>query len=31
MGAGHDHGTGDIKHEKPLWWPFGHTTAILIS
>ena len=31
MGAGHDHGTGDIKHEKPLWWAFGLTTAFLIA
>ena len=23
MGAGHEHGTGDIKHEAPLWWAFG--------
>lgn len=20
MGAGHDHGISEIKHEKPLWW-----------
>ena len=23
MGAGHDHGISEIKHEKPLWWAFG--------
>ena len=31
MGAGHDHGTGEIKHEKPLWWAFGLTLAFLIA
>ncbi len=31
MGAGHDHGTGDIKHERPLWWAFGLTAAFLIA
>ena len=31
MGAGHDHGTGEIQHEKPLWWAFGLTTAFLIA
>jgi len=31
MGAGHDHGTGDIKHETPLWWAFGLTVAFLIA
>ena len=31
MGAGHDHGTGEIKHEQPLWWAFGLTTAFLIA
>ena len=31
MGAGHDHGTGEIEHEKPLWWAFGLTTAFLAA
>jgi len=31
MGAGHDHGTGQIAHEKPLWWAFGLTLAFLIA
>jgi cobalt-zinc-cadmium efflux system protein len=31
MGAGHDHGTGEIKHEQPLWWAFGLTAAFLIA
>jgi len=31
MGAGHDHGTSQIKHEKPLWWAFGLTSAFLIA
>lgn len=31
MGAGHDHGTGEIKHEKPLWIAFGLTVAFLIA
>lgn len=31
MGAGHDHGTSDIKHERPLWWAFGLTTTFLIA
>ncbi|BCT93902.1 cation diffusion facilitator transporter [Lysobacter helvus] len=31
MGAGHDHGTGEIQHERPLWWAFGLTTAFLIA
>lgn len=31
MGAGHDHGTGEIKHEKPLWWAFGLTLTFLIA
>ena len=31
MGAGHDHGTGEIKHEKPLWIAFGLTAAFLIA
>jgi cobalt-zinc-cadmium efflux system protein len=31
MGAGHDHGTGEIEHEKPLWWAFGLTAAFLVA
>lgn len=31
MGAGHDHGTGEIQHEKPLWWAFGLTATFLIA
>jgi len=31
MGAGHDHGSGEIKHETPLWWAFGLTLAYLIA
>ena len=23
MGGGHDHGTSEIRHERPLWWAFG--------
>ncbi|MBS0199842.1 MAG: cation transporter [Proteobacteria bacterium] len=31
MGAGHDHGTGKIEHETPLWWAFGLTAAFLVA
>lgn len=31
MGAGHDHGTTSIRHEKPLWWAFGLTAAFLVA
>ena len=31
MGAGHDHGAGEIKHEKPLWWAFGLTAGFLVA
>ncbi len=31
MGAGHDHGGGEIKHERPLWWAFGLTAAFLVA
>lgn len=31
MGAGHDHGTGEIKHEKPLWWALALTGGFLIA
>lgn len=27
MGAGHDHGTGEISDERPLWWAFRYTLA----
>lgn len=30
MGAGHDHGTAAIRHEKPLWVAFGLTAAFLV-
>ena len=30
MGAGHDHGTSQIKYEKPLWWAFGLTATFLV-
>ena len=31
MGAGHDHGTGAIAHERPLWWAFGLTAGFLVA
>ena len=31
MGGGHDHGTGAIRHERPLWWAFGLTTVFLVA
>ena len=31
MGAGHDHGLGEVQHEKPLWWAFGRTAAFLVA
>ncbi len=31
MGAGHDHGTVSIRHERPLWWALGLTSAFLIA
>lgn len=31
MGGGHDHGTSEIRHERPLWWAFGLTLAFLIA
>ncbi|OHE83331.1 MAG: cation diffusion facilitator family transporter [Lysobacterales bacterium RIFOXYA1_FULL_69_10] len=31
MGSGHDHGTGDIRHEKPLWWALGLTATFLVA
>ena len=30
MGAGHDHGTSNIHHERPLWWAFGLTAAFVV-
>jgi cobalt-zinc-cadmium efflux system protein len=30
MGAGHDHGTNNIRHERPLWWAFGLTAAFVV-
>ena len=31
MGAGHDHGGGEVKHEKPLWWALGLTATFLVA
>ena len=31
MGSGHDHGTGNIRHEKPLWWALGLTATFLVA
>lgn len=31
MGAGHDHGIADMRHERPLWWALGLTTAFLVA
>ncbi|MBZ4039035.1 cation diffusion facilitator family transporter [Novilysobacter selenitireducens] len=31
MGSGHDHGTGDIRHERPLWWALGLTATFLVA
>ena len=30
MGAGHDHGTGSIRHERPLWWALALTCLFLV-
>ncbi|MBS0215304.1 MAG: cation transporter [Proteobacteria bacterium] len=30
MGNAHDHGGGEIRHERPLWWAFGLTAAFLV-
>ena len=30
MGAGHDHGGGEIRFEKPLWIAFALTAAFLL-
>lgn len=31
MGAGHDHGTSNIRYERPLWWALGLTAAFLVA
>jgi len=31
MGTGHDHGGGEVKHEKPLWWALGLTAIFLVA
>lgn len=31
MGAGHDHGPTEIRHEGPLWWALGLTSAFLVA
>lgn len=31
MGAGHDHGTSSVRHEKPLWWALGLTATFLVA
>ena len=31
MGAGHDHGGGEVRYEKPLWWALGLTTTFLVA
>ena len=31
MGAGHDHGISEIAYERPLWWAFGLTSALLVA
>lgn len=31
MSAGHDHGGGEIKHEKPLWIALGLTSVFLVA
>lgn len=31
MGAGHDHGGGEITHEKPLWIALGLTVTFLVA
>ena len=31
MGAGHDHGTSEIQHERPLWWALGLTATFLVA
>lgn len=29
MGAGHDHGLGEARHEQPLWWALGLTAIFM--
>ena len=31
MSEGHDHGTGEVKHAKPLWWALGLTSTFLVA
>ena len=31
MGAGHDHGAGEIRYERPLWWALGLTSSFLVA
>lgn len=31
MGTGHDHGGGEVRHEKPLWWALGLTAVFLLA
>lgn len=31
MGAGHDHGAGELRHETPLWWALGLTATFLVA
>jgi cobalt-zinc-cadmium efflux system protein len=31
MGAGHDHGLSEIRHERPLWWALGLTAAFMLA
>ena len=31
MSTGHDHGTSEIRYEKPLWWALGLTSTFLIA
>ncbi|MFC4728156.1 cation diffusion facilitator family transporter [Coralloluteibacterium thermophilus] len=31
MGHDHDHGLGDIRYERLLWWAFGLTVALLVA
>jgi cobalt-zinc-cadmium efflux system protein len=31
MGAGHDHGLGNIRHERPLRWALGLTGGFLVA
>lgn len=31
MSAEHDHGTSNIRYERPLWWALGLTAAFLVA